>query len=430
MKITLIHGKYFNSWEALGLAYIGGYLRQELGSSIEIDFFQGIFDDDDDVIKQASNSDIVAFSCTTPSFPYAERIAGKLKRLNPKIHTVVGGYHASAVPNETIKSEYIDQVVVGEGETAMLAIVRGNREPILHGARSFFDNLPWPDRELIKNERTIEVAVEQAGQRITAFQSHRGCPFRCKYCLDGENKVLYPEFGVNDRIPIGYRDVDDLLDEIEAVTERYNLDLFKFTDPTWNTSIPWVLEFCRKKIARKIDVPFYPAVHAGLVTEEMAHLLKEAGCHEVACGVESGSPKILKQIGKGTSVKTIKRGVRFAQKAGIIVRGYFILGMPDENEEDIRLTEKLAEELELDEYGFTILCPYPGTTMYDPKLHANIDWENTDEYGNDFWHTNHLSNKELHKWQAYLVEKFSDNICWHNKVLAENDYNLDKTLEG
>ncbi len=428
MKITLVHGKYFNSWEALGLAYIGAYLKQELGDEIDIDFFQGIFDDDDEVIAQASQSDIVAFSCTTPSFPYCENIAAALKAVNPDIHTVVGGYHASALPESTIQSDVIDQVVVGEGEQAMLEIVKGNRELILHGARASFEQLPWPDRELIKNNRTVDVAMEQAGQRITAFQSHRACPFRCKYCLDGENKVLYPEVGPKDKISIGYRDVDDLLDEIVATTERYNLDLIKFTDPTWNTSIPWVLEFCRKKIARKIEIPFYPAVHAGLITHEMAHLLKESGCHEVACGVESGSPKILKQIGKGTTIDSIKRGVRFAQEAGIIVRGYFILGMPDESDEDIRLTEKLAEELQLDEYGFTILCPYPGTAMYEHEIHSGIDWKGTDEYGNDFWHTKHLSNAELHKWQAYLVEKFSDNICWHNKVLAENDYNLEKTL--
>jgi len=428
VKITLIHGKYFNSWEALGLAYIGAYIKQELGSKIDVDFFQGVFDSDELVIANASQSDIVAFSCTTPSFEYCEMIAREIKLINPNVHTVVGGYHASALPKATIESKSIDQVVVGEGEQAMLQIIKGNRDPILYGARASFDQLPWPDRELIKNERTVVVANEQAGQRITAFQSHRACPFRCKYCLDGENKVLYPEFGPKDKIPIGYRDVDDLLSEIEAVTERYQLDLIKFTDPTWNTSIPWVLEFCRKKIARKIDVPFYPAVHAGLVTQEMAHLLKAAGCHEVACGVESGSPKILKQIGKGTTVKSIKRGVRFAQEAGIIVRGYFILGMPDESDEDIKLTEKLAEELRLDEYGFTILCPYPGTTMYDPEIHANIDWAATDEYGNDFWRTNHLSNAELHKWQAYLVQKFSDNICWHNKVLADNDYDMEKTL--
>lgn len=430
MKITLIHGKYFNSWEALGLAYIGAFLKQELGDNIDVEYFQGVFDDDETVVNCASTSDIVAFSCTTPSFPYAERIATRLKAVNPQIHTVVGGYHASAVPEQTISSPVIDQVVVGEGEHATLQIVKGNREPILQGRRASFKELPWPDRELIRNERTVDVAFEQAGQRITAFQSHRACPFRCKYCLDGENKVLYPGFGPKDRIPIGYRDVDDLLSEIEQVTEKYNLDLIKFTDPTWNTSIPWVLEFCRRKIERNIDVPFYPAVHAGLVTEEMADLLKQAGCHEVACGVESGSPKILKQIGKGTTVKSIKRGVRFAQKAGLIVRRYFILGMPDESDEDIKLTEKLAEELELDEYGFTILCPYPGTTMYDPVLHADIDWENTDEYGNDFWRTKHLTNEDLHRWQAYLVEKFSDYICWHNRVLAENEYNLEKTLEG
>lgn len=428
MKVTLIHGRFFNSWEALGLAYMGAYLKRELGSQVDVAFYQGCFDDEDDVVAGAADSDVVCFSCTTPAYRYAVDVATRLKAINPAIHTVLGGYHASALPHESLVPGVIDQVVVGEGERAIVEICQGERAPVLHGKRSNFADLPWPDRELVRNERTVGVAEEQTGKRITAFQSHRACPFSCKYCLDGANKVLYRDFGSKAKVPVGYRDVDDLLDEIEHATERYRLDLVKFTDPTWNTHVDWVLEFCRRKIARGIGVPFYPAMHAGLITPEMGHLLKEAGCYEVACGVESGSPKVLKEIGKGTTVKSIKRGVRYLQDAGIIVRGYFILGMTNETEDDLRLTEKLAEELELFEYGFTILCPYPGTAMYDPAVHGAIDWENTDEYGNDFWHTPHLTNRQLHDWQRYLVEKFSDNICWHNRILADNDYDLAKTM--
>jgi len=147
--------------------------------------------------------------------------------------------------------------------------------------------------------------------------------------------------------------------------------------------------------------------------------MAEPNCYEIAVGVESGSPKILKQIGKGTTINSIKRCVKWAKQAGILVRGYFILGMPEESEEDLRLTESFAEELELDEYGFTILCPYPGTQMYDSEKQRSVDWENTDEYSNDFWQTKYLSNQKLKEWQYYLTEKFRDKLTWHNKAIIQ-----------
>jgi radical SAM superfamily enzyme YgiQ (UPF0313 family) len=163
--------------------------------------------------------------------------------------------------------------------------------------------------------------------------------------------------------------------------------------------------------------PFYPNMHATMCTEEMINLMKQANCYEIAIGVESGSDKILKQIGKGTNRATIRQCVKWAKAAGILVRGYFIIGMPDENDDDLRLTEEFAEELAIDEYGFTILCPYPGTQMYDPATATAIDWANTDEYSNDFWHTLHLTNDELKRWQKHLTEKFKKNLTWHNRVL-------------
>ena len=150
----------------------------------------------------------------------------------------------------------------------------------------------------------------------------------------------------------------------------------------------------------------------------MMQAMRRAGCYEIAVGVESGSAKILKEIGKGTTLQSIRNCVAWAKAAGILVRGYFILGMPEERHEDLELTEQFAEELALAEYGFTILCPYPGTQMYDPQAHAHIRWEHTDEYSNDFWATKYLTNRELKEWQARLVQKFSNRLTWHNRAMA------------
>ncbi|MEE8574340.1 MAG: radical SAM protein [Thermodesulfobacteriota bacterium] len=416
MKISLVHGKYFNSWEALGLGYIGAYLKSHV-EGVEVDFYQGCFDSDETVIAGCADSDIVAFSCTTPTFPYAVRVARLIKELNPAVRTVVGGYHPSAAPEASLVTG-IDQVITGEGETAMVEIAGGNRERILYGRPLEFSEIPWPDRELIKNERNIQVAYNDNKKRITSFQSHRGCAFMCKYCADGFIKVLYEN---GKTAPVRHRSVSDLLDEMEAVTERYSLDLLKFSDPTWNLSVEWVTEFCREKIKRGFAKPFYPNIHAGVATGEMFRLMAEAGCYEVAIGVESGSPKILKQIGKGTTVDSIRRSVEWAKAAGILVRGYFLVGMPDETEEDLLMTERFAEVLELDEFGVSLLCPYPGTEMYDAVKYADVDWAEADEYSNDFWETEHFTNSELKERQRLLTEKFKERLTWHNKVISEGD---------
>jgi anaerobic magnesium-protoporphyrin IX monomethyl ester cyclase len=418
MRVLLVHGKYFNSWEALGLGYIGAYLHRH-APGIELDFIQGCFDSDVALLDKAERADHVMFSCTTPTVAYARAAASGLWRVNPRAKLTIGGYHPSALPKDCL--DLFDYAVVGEGEEAARRIVAGEAAPgVVHGTPVPFTPGLWPDRELIRNERNIEVAFGDTGKRITSVQSHRSCPFHCKYCLDGHHNALYD--GIVSKLPMTFRPVDDLLDEIEVITERYRLDLLKFSDPTWNTKKKWVKEFCRRKIERGIKVPFYPNMHAEVADEEMFDLMAAAGCYEIAVGVESGSPKILAQIGKHTTVEGIRKTCGWAKARGILVRGYFILGMPDESDEDIRLTEQFAEELGLDEYGFTILCPYPGTQMYnaDPDRFHDVDWAKTDEYSNDFWCTAHLSNAQLKEWQTRLVNRFRKKLTWHNRAVENS----------
>src|SRR5262245_7944199 len=114
MKVVLVHGKYFNSWEALGLGYIGGYIKKEIPEANRA-FYQGCFDDDDTIVNGCADADIVAFSCTTPTFPHTVQVARRIKEVNPKVWTVVGGYHPSADQRSCFVPG-IDQVITGEGE--------------------------------------------------------------------------------------------------------------------------------------------------------------------------------------------------------------------------------------------------------------------------------------------------------------------------
>ena len=414
MKVTLIQPRYFNIWESLSLAYIGAYLKREFRGKLEMDFFQGNFDDDQTIIAGAKDSDIIAFSCTSPTFKYSVHLAQAVKAVNPTVRSVFGGFHPSAVPQDCLEEEGVDQVVTGEGEVALLNILNGETSPLVKGEP--FNDFPdiFPDRDLIKNQRTVDLCEQQIGQRITSFQSVRVCPFQCTFCAE---KIVTGKFSRGSN-PLRIRDPQHILEEIKQATRHYSLNYFKFADATWNTSAEKVISFCEEKIRQNFPLKWEANVHASLASQEMFQAMKAAGCEQINVGCESGSPKILRDQRKGLLVGRIKKVFQCAEEVGIGRRGYFLLGMPNETEEDIRLTEKLVEEIRPEVFGITLLTPYPGTAMYDPAKMKDYDWAFADEYSNPYWETKHFSNAELKQWQKYLTNKFSDRVAWKHKVLA------------
>ena len=260
MKITLVQPRYFNIWEALGLAYIGAYLKEHFSGKMEINFFQGYFDSHKTIIDGAIDSDIIAFSCTSPVFKEALTIAEKIKNINPNVHTVFGGWHPTAVPYDCLSEEYVDQVVIGEGENAFLRIVNGDTSEIVHGI-PFDPNEIFPDRLLIKNHRTIDLAEKMIGKRVTCVQSNRVCPFNCTFCSERNvtgrfNKITNP---------VRIRDPKHIIEELKWLKNKYKLNYFKFTDATWNTSVETVVAFCEEKINQGFDLPWEANVHCSFV---------------------------------------------------------------------------------------------------------------------------------------------------------------------
>lgn len=414
MKIALVHGKFGNSWEALGLGYLAAHIKRFI-SDVEFVYYQGCFDADEDIVRGCQGADWVLFSCTSTTYRWAESILHQIRGNIGK--AMIGGYHASAVPH-TVHNVF-DHVVVGEGEDATRQLLLGEvKNRFVFGRPMHFEELPWPDRRVIRSERNIAVAERDTGNRITSFQAHRGCPFGCKFCCDGKEKSLYLGGKANSRS----RDPDDVLDEMEATQEAFNLTYAKFCDPTWNTKRDWVKTFARRKTERGISLPYFTNIHAAVRDEEMFEAMAASNCDQIGLGIESGSDRILSQVEKSITKDQVRAVVKWAKKYGIGVRGYFILGTPEETEEDLQQTEQFAEELQLDVYGFTILCPYPGTHYYhtDPSLWEQ-DWAGVDEYSNDFWHTKTVSNEQLKEWQARLVERFRGKINQHQREM-QNDH--------
>ena len=101
------------------------------------------------------------------------------------------------------------------------------------------------------------------------------------------------------------------------------------------------------------------------IDEEMLVLMKKAGCWQISYGVETGVPRLLKLIHKSVTIQQIENAFRLTKKAGISIRGFFMLGLPTETIQDSMETILFAEKLNPMWAQFTITIPYPGTKMFD-----------------------------------------------------------------
>lgn len=411
MKITFIQPYYENVWESLGLGYIIAYVKKYYGildDDLDVRFFHGNFDHQADMVLVGSDSDIVAISCTSPTYAHGLQIARDIKFLNSNVHIVFGGWHPTAVPDDVIAEEHVDQVIVGEGELAMVRVMLGSRKPIIKGVKLDPNELPRPDRHAIKNERTIDLCEEMNGTRTASFQMNRGCKVHCKFC--SEITMTGKHHGKTN--PIRTRHYDHVLNEIEEVTNDFGINYFKFVDATFDRDAQTVIDFCKRKIDRGNTMSWEANIHPSFVQHEpVFEWLAKADCHQINIGVESGSPYVLTDIGKGSQVSSIKKVFAWARKYGIKRRGFFLLGMPGENEGDHKLTMDLIDEIEPDVVGFTILAPYPGSDFHDPKTHKDVDWSRVDEYSNDVWSTPNFSNWDLRKIQAKFKKKYQHLLC-------------------
>lgn len=227
----------------------------------------------------------------------------------------------------------------------------------------------------------------------------RGCPFQCTYCLWPQ--VLY---GHKQR----KRSPQNICDEIEKLIELYKIRHIRFDDDTFALNKQYVIDCCDEIIKRGLHkkITWNCFGHISQPDLKMYQKMAEAGCNKIAVGVESGSEKILKIMKKKVDIEQAKETVKSCRKAGIEIYCDFMIGFPEETEEDINESIKLAVELDSDYIQVSYTVPYPGTEMYNEGLEKNFlkyptDWE---KYASceTMIDSNGLSQEKL----EYLYKKF------------------------
>ena len=372
----------------LGLAYIAAVLEEE-GHRVKII--------DTPTLRMSLNAwiqevkswspDIIGFSILTPTAPKAYLAAKKIKEEISDAILVAGGQHPTFMLSEALDNGF-DIVVRGEGEITMSELVRSiekhgydpaklreiagiayrdrtgrivvTRERPLIGD---LDKIPWPARHLLPMDRYTLFGKKI---RVAHVMASRGCPYGCIYCTTS----YY--WGRR----IRFRSPENVVDEIEFLVDKYNVEHIVFTDDELTASRRFVYGFVEEMKKRGLDIGFACGARINHMDREFMRFLYENGCVALYFGVESGTQRILDKMGKMISLDQVRRVFQWKRELGGFATASFILGFPWESIDDMKRTVDFAIEIDPDYAQFTVLTPYPGTPLFDYAMRYGLieDW--------------------------------------------------------
>jgi radical SAM superfamily enzyme YgiQ (UPF0313 family) len=327
---------------------------------------------------------IVGITVMTATAVAAHKVAVVAKEACPDCLVVMGGVHAEAMPDEALRNSRVDLVVRGDGEQTLWRIASGeppqtiegvsyrSGDAILHNPPAEvvmdLDSLPFPAYHLVPMEKYYPAIG--AYKRLPAINMlmTRGCPGKCTFCNSAETTLRS-------------RSAANIVREIEQLKKRYGIREVQFYDDTFTINKRNVFEFCRLMVERKVDVTWNAFARTDCFSDKMAKAMKEAGCHQVLFGVESGDEEMLRNIEKPIDLDRTRKAVEIARDAGLEVRAAFIFGGMGETVESMRRTVAYSLELDPDICMYNICTPYPGTKLFKwAKENGYLKTEDWTEY--------------------------------------------------
>ena len=317
----------------------------------------------------------------TTAVPFVTEMAGWLKAEMPEIPVGVGGYHAILVPEECIKIDGIDMVIVGEGEYPWLDYMNDlrdgvkrtdiesiffkteNGEIIKNPVRPLIedlDSLPFPDFDLFDFEN-----LDRSKNFTAMVMLSRGCLFSCTYCGNSQFRNIYP----NKQKYCRFRSPEKSIELLELLLKKYPFIKFiEFRDAIFNMYKEWFYEFMPMYI-EKIHLPFNCNLRFDVLDEEMVKMLKDGGCYMIDIGLENGNEEFRrKYLHRNMKNDHMIQVSKWFRKYKITALTYNIVGLPYETLELSLETVKLNAKLDVDKVIPNIFYPYPLIYNLHPKI--------------------------------------------------------------
>ena len=395
MRILLINqgnGVDFNHNPPLGILYLAASLKK---SDYEVDIYdQGAKENklkypSKDYIKRFF-PDVVGFSLYTFGLPQTLQYVKELKEDFPHIQVIVGGHHATALPERTmLDCPEADVLVCGEGDMTIVELIKtiesrlepanvrgiyyrnnGNivkTEPRAH--IQDLDTLPFPANELIEKYTYPSEGIG-TGRKILNLTASRGCPFKCTYC----NKAVY---GSSFR----RRSPKHVVDEVAYMFDRFGYDEVMFHDELFTAKKPWLYELFEELRKKGLKFPWRCLGKIGTVDYDLLSAMRENGCYIIAFGLEAGNAKVREDINRKMTNEDIKKTFAMAKKAGLMTYAFNMINHRLDTIDTIRDTYNLMCEVNPTFAPVFVCSPLPGSPIYQ-YVPENIkyNWKRFNSY--------------------------------------------------
>ncbi len=370
----------------LGLLSVASYAEDCPGWEVEVIDCQaeGVGHEEMEARLAKSAPDVIGIQVMTFTLIDAFLVVKASRRALPEAIIIFGGPHPTLFPIESAAMEEVDIVVAGEGEYPIRGILNAIRDgkpventpavvtkktigrppPALTYIQNL-DELKMPARHYL--DQSLYTSVLASQRRITTMMSSRGCPCKCTFCDR-------PQMGKAFR----KQSAERVVNEMTHCVEDHGIGEIIFYDDTFNMDRKRVHAICDLIMERGLVVDWDIRARIDSMTPEIIKKLGMAGCKRIHYGVESGSQRQQKLLKKNLNLSKVKDIFEITRNEGIETLGYFMIGLPEETEEELNQTLEMMTTLCMDYAHVAIYTPYPGTDAYRTALESGM-------YGHDFW---------------------------------------------
>jgi radical SAM superfamily enzyme YgiQ (UPF0313 family) len=369
-----------------------GYQVRLIDSTITPNFQQTVLEELQDAVCLAVSL------VTGPMIRETVQIARAAKKLYPRLPVILGGWHPSLLPDQTLAAEFVDVVVCGQGEDAFVEVLERLRDGAsLRGipgvgfkedGRLVF-NQPRPLKPIREQPpkayhlADFDAYQRACGRRWAMYISSLACPYDCGYCTNA---------GVYGR-KWNALESEQVAEEMSVLARQYRLELIWMVDDNYLVDRQRALEISAGLIRRNARFEWGIQASTNLVNRfsvDEWKMMRRSGLAQVSMGADSGSPKVLKLMHKDfQDLQTIYDAAEVLHKAGVRPSFNMIFGYPGEGEaeqrESVRLIMDICRTYPGAEFWTNIFTPYPGAPVMKHAFELGIQVPQTFEGWADFF---------------------------------------------
>jgi len=359
-------------WQPLDLA-IAAALLEKKGFSVKIL---------DNNIKRLSPQEIGRFSDSfdkvfVTSTPYdrwqcpsldIRFFFNTIEKIPPEKLYLMGA-HVTERPRAILETSRARMAILGEPEQAILELALRDLSPEIppdvSGIAYFkegrfirssprekiknLDQLPYPAYHLLDMDKYF---YEFLGRNFAIIEGSRGCPYSCDFCYLGMYGTRFRQ-----------KSLKRFLDEVSYIKDRFQVENIYFMDLEFALNREFTISFCKALIKHDMGINWCCQTRVVDVDNDLLKLMKKAGCSLIHVGVEAGSPRILRETGKGIKVSDCVQAISMARENGIRTALFMNFGFPDETRAEMGSTIQLAVKLNPTYASFHLIVPFPGTRL-------------------------------------------------------------------